>query len=127
MIEELNKWIDTIANLPPAPFTVLAVIVFGYMLRGLKWVSNDWIPKANVIVGTATYMLLSFCYVQPESGDVADWATRSFFTGIGLGFGAWAIHKEILAKYEDKIPGLKQLVSFLDKAGEDSSVTPKPV
>lgn len=109
MIDQIINAVNEIFALAPAPFTIVVVIVFGYVLRGLKFINNNWIPTINHIVGTAVYAGLNMQKARPDMNKT-EFAIRVCFTGLVISYAAWKFHENILASIEDKIPLLKSWI-----------------
>lgn len=121
LINDLVKWVDTVFLLAPAPFTIFVVIGFGYILRGVKWVNNDWIPNINLVVGTAVYVMLNLRKARPDMTHT-EFLIRVVFTGLVISFAAWKFHETILSRVEDKVPWLRDWIGRGNAA--DSAAKP---
>ena len=116
--KEISDWVETAMSLGAAPFTVLCVIVFGYVLRLIPKFPNDWIPIASVVIGTILFPLLA--HRHPDD-TLKNFLTRTIFMGMIIGFGATSFHQKIIANYEDKIPFLGKLLSKAQNKKDDDS------
>ena len=125
-MEQIENLITQALELGPGPFTVVAVIGFGYVLRGITWFKNDWIPPVNHVIGTATYIALQYTRVKPEE-ELASFFIRSFFVGLIISYAAWKFHENIVAGIEDKIPFSKGWINRGQPTpGVPAAVTNKP-
>lgn len=111
MNDQITAAINFVSTLAPAEFTVFAVILFGYIVRGIKVIKNDWIPLFNLIIGTGVYLALMWDRNQPEAAERISFVVRHAFVGLAIGFAAWGLHEKYLSQWEDKIPGLNAWIN----------------
>ena len=111
IITQTSAYASMLFNMAPAPFTVLIVIVACYALRLLRKFPNNWIPVACLIIGTVTFGVLN---ERTPGMAAARFYFRSFWTGLVLGFAAWAFHDYFLSQIENRIPILKTLLARVD-------------
>jgi ABC-type iron transport system FetAB permease component len=109
--QQINDWTALAIGLGPPAFTVLVVIVFGYVLRLIPKFPNPWIPICCVVMGTILFPILA--HKHPDD-TVSAYLIRTIFMGMIIGFGATSFHKTIISKFEDKVPGLKTLLENAD-------------
>ena len=111
LISQTSAYASMLFNLAPAPFTVLIVIAACYILRLVKKFPNDWIPTACLVIGVIVFCVLN---ERAPGMSAARFYFRSFFTGLVLGFAAWAFHDYFLSQIENRIPILKNLLARVD-------------
>jgi hypothetical protein len=117
--KNLTDFVSWAMNLGAAPFTVLAVIAVGYVLRLVPAFPNKWLPATCVVVGTIIFPVLAHHHADDTE---ANYLVRTIFMGMIIGFGAWAFHNKILKSVEDKIPLLGTLLSATqEKAQTDQN------
>jgi hypothetical protein len=124
IISQTTAYASMLFNLAPAPFTVFIVIVICYALRLVKKFPNDWIPVACLVIGTTTFCVLN---ERAPGMSAARFYFRSFFTGMILGFAAWAFHDYFLSQIENRIPILKTLLARADGTTSPPRISDPPV
>lgn len=107
-LEQLNSILNKLAGSHYA-LVLVSCIVIGYILKGWKTFPNEAIPVVVVLWGGAFLTLIA----DPAADSLGLWTWRikNFLLGIVVGFIAWLIHNQILARFEDKIPFLKNITA----------------
>ena len=123
--EQITQWTDYLMSIGAAPFTVLACLTFGYVMRLIPPVNNKWIPVACVIIGVIVFPALAS---QHPDETKAQFIIKRLFMGMFLGLGSWAFHDKLISKIEDKIPLLGKILAKADEKTEavQSPDKPKP-
>lgn len=108
-VEEL---VNTLSNLRPEMFCIVACIAVGYLVRITPVIPNKWIPSICIVVGAFVYpFLTSTGRVSPDSVNPL---MRIVLTGLILGALSFAIHDQVLSKLERYIPGLRKVLKVSD-------------
>ena len=119
--QQISDTISWAMNLGAAPFTVLAVICFGYVLRLVPAFPNKWIPLTCIVVGTILFPVLAHKHADDTT---TAYLVRTIFMGMIIGFGSWSFHNKIIAQFEDKIPLLGKALSSISDEKPDMSGPP---
>jgi len=101
--------INWLYSAPAAVLFLLSCIVVGYVLRGIKRFPNDAIPLVVVLWAAVASVLLA--PEEPTGTPHRVWLCKNALIGVIIGFAAWACHKKILKRLEDKVPWLSGLFS----------------
>ncbi len=111
LLNELTTLLKTIfAN--PITLTAIACLVFGYMIRPLKWLSNDFIPPLLFIGGGFLFFNIGDnSLFPPEAAHLGVW---KFLAGAIIAFLTWTFHYAVLSKRENVIPGLAGFLRWAD-------------
>ena len=106
-------------------FTVIAVIVVGYVLRVIPAYPNKFIPMAGFVVGAVVFPVLN-----PHTAMTAAFLTRSIIVGLALGYVATRFHDQIISGWEDKLkvkfPGADAVLTETLDNGDKTSFLSKP-
>lgn len=118
MFKEINDFIGGLYGLGGAALTGISSIVVGYVFRSIKRFPNSAIPVVVVIYAGFANPFLADPYAPPQTMRL--WLAKNAVVGIIMGFLAWKLHKNVLQKWEDKIPFLKGILddSACYKAGQ---------
>ena len=112
-MEQFTQVLDWLLTAAPGPLTFALCICFGYFIRLVPKVSNDWIPLLVVGLGTASYAVLTHGVDSKVAG--ASPTFRNIIIGFILGVAAWALHKLVLARIESKFPILGDALKSADE------------
>ena len=100
--------LNSLYGIPADVLIALSCIVLGYILRAIPDFPNRGIPLACVLWAMVLNPILS---APPGPGmSLRQWVVRNALAGMIIGFAAWVFHKAIIARFEDKVPGLKTLI-----------------
>lgn len=107
-LEQFNNLLNKLAGSHYALVLVTCIVV-GYVLKGWKKFPNEAIPVVVVLWGGAFLTMMA----DPGADNLGVWTWRikSFLLGIVVGFVAWLLHNQILSRFEDKIPFLKNITA----------------
>ena len=119
MLAELNldavtDWLNSLWGAPGVLLVVVLCIAFCYVCRFLPSIPNRAIPLICIITGAA--LMPVFAPACPVATSLIAWRIRALVIGIVVGIVAWAVHRVLLSKIEDKIPGLANLLNAGDSA-----------
>lgn len=95
----LIKLNDQLYGCPAGVLVAILAIAAGYLLRGLSFVNNQYIPLIVVCLCTAGFMMAA----PTRSADMAlrIYLARNFMIGFIIGFAAWQFHAQILKRLVD--------------------------
>ena len=117
--KEITDFVAWAMGLSTAPFTVLATLAFGYVLRLIPKFPNGWIPITVITFATVAFPILAKHHVDDTTFQ---YMARTVFMGMIIGLGTIGLHERFISKFEDKIPLLGKLLS----ASEDKADSNKP-
>lgn len=101
----IRDLVKIIKGLGPEAMTGAVLIVVGWWLRGIKSIDNATIPKIVILLGGILYPSLGQPgQVSTEFRNPEVWL---ICVGLLIGCAAWFLHEKIIAKFEDKVPGLR--------------------
>jgi hypothetical protein len=118
----LQDKIDQLYGAPGWALTVLACIVIGYVLKGVKCFPNGVIPVFVIFAGCILGVF--FAGVEPAKYNHLEWLVRNGVIGIILGFIAWVLHAQLIKRVEEKIPLLRGLSAQLEEENTNSKCLP---
>ena len=122
-IADSTNWL---MNCGAPVFTIVAVIIAGYVLRVIPFYSNNLIPLAGLIVGAIVFPILN-----PHTALTAAFVTRSIIIGVALGYVATRFHDQIISGWEDKLtakfPAANKVLTETNDNGTKTSFLSKPV
>jgi peptidoglycan/LPS O-acetylase OafA/YrhL len=120
--KNLTDLVSWAMNLGAAPFTVLAVVAFCYILRLVPFFPNRWIPISCVVIGTVMFPILAHHHTDDTTFA---FLVRTIFMGAIIGAGAWVFHNKLIKQIEDKIPLLGAALSATQEKAENQQNTNK--
>ena len=108
----LNALDEKLMGAPSGTLVVASCIVVGYAVRSIG-VKDKAVPVVCLMWGMVANPLLSGAC--PAGTQPHAWHTRTALTGLVMGFLAWALHRLVLNRFEDKIPGLSAMLGDAPK------------
>jgi uncharacterized integral membrane protein len=96
------NFLNKLDGLPATAVVLLSCIVIGYILKCIKAFPNSGIPVAVILWGGAFNPLLAD--LNSEMGWRV-WFVKNLLVGLVLGFVAWLVHNQVIARFEAKFSG----------------------
>ena len=120
IVEQILHGLNVVNGLPGHAVVGLSCIIMGYTLRFIKRFPNDGIPLACILWGMAFNPMIAD--VRLPGTSLRIWLVRNALLGLIIGGGAWMLHKYLLSRIEDKIPGLSQKLAEADRRSDEFQV-----
>ena len=114
-METINDLLNQILTLHTGALLIAAVLVTGYIIKGIPWIPNTIIPLITFAVCVSGNVLLG------DVGQVSPFTStpqvRLGFVGVAYWGIAWLIHNQGLARLEKFLPApLRSLIGSDDPA-----------
>jgi hypothetical protein len=122
LLQIINDALTQLLKLTPEALLGLFIIACGYVLRGIKWLDNRWIPLVCCVLGGSLYPFIA--KQASADPDLAHPYVRLVMIGFLIGLLAWVFHEKILSRIEDRIPGLRTWLERGEPPQENSNNQP---
>jgi hypothetical protein len=112
--------LDSLSGLPGHILVGISCIVVGYALRFFKRFPNDAIPLVCILWGMVFNPLLA-----PDRAlgtSLRLWAARNAIIGLIVGALAWALHRYVIKKFEDRLPIVGEMLAEADRRSDVAQI-----
>ena len=98
-LTDITSIFTQVSSLQGIALLAAALVVLGYVLKGLPFVPNQIIPALVILAGgVLNPLLVPRSSVSPEVGNVI---LHLALQGVIAGFVAWVLHNKLLSKWID--------------------------
>ena len=113
MLDQALALLNSVYGLPGHILVGLTCIILGYSLRFFRKFPNEGIPLVCMLWGMVFNPLIAD--ERAAGTSLRLWMVRNILVGFVIGAGAWAVHRYVIKKFEEKIPFLGPLLAEADK------------
>ena len=103
-LDKLVQWNDKLLGLPALPFIIVVCIAFGYFVKGIPFIGDEWVPFWCYTAGIVGYSVLGLLTINFNAPPHVTAAVLFKNAAIGMigGVSARIIYRRIIKPLEKR-------------------------